>query len=122
MKGNYLVVTLIIGLLGFPIGAAATPVVDLQLFHLLSQYHNGTDVETLYGVRSAVSVSLKSPNEGNVRGDVAFTFSYPGDMVFIDRAYLRARFPNFRLTAGKTRVSWGDGVLFNAAADCSERE
>jgi hypothetical protein len=32
----------------------------------------------------------------------------------IPRAYIKVRFPGFRTTLGKTRVSWGDGFLFNA--------
>ena len=97
--------------------AAAEPVVELQLNHIGSLADSGTEITTTYGMQSAASISLKSPNTGNVRGDVAFTLAYPEtpDLLTIDRAYLRARFPKFRLTMGKTRTGWGDGVLFNAA-------
>ena len=30
------------------------------------------------------------------------------------RAYIKTRFPGFRLTAGKTRLAWGEGFMFNA--------
>jgi hypothetical protein len=33
----------------------------------------------------------------------------------VDRAYLRTRFETMRLTLGKTRLSWGEGLVFNAA-------
>ncbi len=32
----------------------------------------------------------------------------------VERAFIRARLPGFRLTAGKTRLSWGRGRFFNA--------
>jgi len=104
--------------------AAATPVVDLQLYHVFSFADTDSDPEFMHLMSPRASVSFKSPNEGNVRGDLALSFSYQDSQldigedpvsVAVDRAYLRVRFPNFRLTAGKTRVSWGDGVLFNAA-------
>lgn len=97
--------------------SAAEPVVELQLNHIGSLTDSGTAISTTYGMQSSASVSLKSPNTGNVRGDVAFTLNYPEatNLLTIDRAYLRARFPQFRLTMGKTRTGWGDGVLFNAA-------
>ena len=34
--------------------------------------------------------------------------------VGVERAFIRARLPGFRLTAGKTRLSWGRGRFFNA--------
>lgn len=104
--------------------SAATPVVDLQLYHTFSVADSDTDVDFMYLMGPLASISFKSPNEGNVRGDLAVSFRYPQTTtnfgedpvsVSIDRAYLRVRFPNLRLTAGKTRVGWGDGVLFNAA-------
>ncbi|MBN1698626.1 MAG: hypothetical protein JW881_14015 [Spirochaetales bacterium] len=38
----------------------------------------------------------------------------PAMLLDIPRAYIRVRFPGFRAEAGKTRVSWGEGFLFNA--------
>ncbi|MBN1798331.1 MAG: hypothetical protein JW822_07125 [Spirochaetales bacterium] len=32
----------------------------------------------------------------------------------VKRAFVKVRFPGFRITAGKTRESWGEGFLFNA--------
>ncbi|PKL28684.1 MAG: hypothetical protein CVV46_05165 [Spirochaetae bacterium HGW-Spirochaetae-2] len=104
-----------------PLSAAADTVVDLNLYHVMQVRDTGEEVSSLYTMAGEASVSFKSPNEGNVRGDVALSIV---DMfksgnwipvVQIDRAYLRVRFPSFRLTAGKTRVGWGDGMLFNAA-------
>ncbi|MGE0075708.1 MAG: hypothetical protein AB7S52_10810 [Sphaerochaetaceae bacterium] len=111
----------------FPLSAAADTVVDLNLYHVMQVRDTENDVSSLYTMATEASVSFKSPNEGNVRGDVAISFidrysKYQNTDInlwqpefFIDRAYLRVRFPSFRLTAGKTRVGWGDGMLFNAA-------
>jgi hypothetical protein len=38
----------------------------------------------------------------------------PDFSVSIPRAYVKVRFPWFRLTAGKTRLSWGRGFLYDA--------
>jgi hypothetical protein len=105
----------------FSLSAAADTVVDLNLYHVMQVRDTGNDVSSVYTMAGEASVSFKSPNEGNVRGDVALSIVdmyvtnnwFP--IVQIDRAYLRVRFPSFRLTAGKTRVGWGDGMLFNAA-------
>jgi len=96
---------------------ASAPVVELQMNHVFALYDGGDSITTTYGMGGNSLISIKSPNEGNVRGDVAASVLYNGGMytLSLDRAYLRARFPQFRLTAGKTRVSWGDGSLFNAA-------
>lgn len=40
--------------------------------------------------------------------------SLPEAVFEVSRAYLKARFPWFRLTAGKTRLSWGAGFVFDA--------
>jgi len=61
------------------------------------------------------SLDLDSEGNKNVKGYFRLD-SYIGETVGIDipRAYLKVRLPWFRLTLGKTRVSWGDGFVFNA--------
>ncbi|MGH0052650.1 MAG: hypothetical protein ACQ5SW_04595, partial [Sphaerochaetaceae bacterium] len=54
-------------------------------------------------------VVLKSPT--SLSGSPSAQAVYE-ELVY--KAYFRARFPSFRITAGKTRLSWGDGMLFNA--------
>lgn len=99
--------------------ADANPIVDLDLFHVMALRDTAGERSINHLMQSKASLSFKSPNTGNVRGDVAITLmdsymSVPPSFT-IDRAYLRVRFPKFRLTAGKTRVGWGDGIMFNAA-------
>ena len=61
------------------------------------------------------SLNVDSVGNKNVKGyfqlDSWIAESFGFD---IPRAYLKVRFPGFRLTLGKTRVSWGEGFVFNA--------
>ncbi len=113
-----LLLLLILACLLTPLLAAIVPVVDMSLLGGIS-YKPST--ETVHqGMGMNLKISLPSPNSGNVRGEVVLKASYPQSTTLtleevIHKAYLRARFPSFRLTAGKTRLSWGDGMLFNAA-------
>ena len=67
-------------------------------------------------------LDLTATGSRDVRGqlsltaDLAAPAAEPGAAaaVGLRRAFLRARLPGFRLTAGKTRVSWGRGRFFNA--------
>ena len=53
--------------------------------------------------------------KGLVEIDATVTPGSMPEAVFeVPRAYLKARFPWFRLTAGKTRLSWGAGFVFDA--------
>jgi hypothetical protein len=69
--------------------------------------------QLLPGVKA--SLDLDSEGNKNVKGYFRLD-SYIGQYVGIDvpQAYLKVRLPGFRLTMGKTRVSWGDGFVFNA--------
>jgi hypothetical protein len=62
-------------------------------------------------LQAAASRDVKALLEADVSltpgGNPDFTLSLP-------RAYVKVRFPWFRLTAGKTRLSWGSGFLFDA--------
>ena len=61
------------------------------------------------------SLKLDSIGNDNVKAYLQLD-SWITDTVNFDvpRAYIKVRFPWFRLTLGKTRVSWGDGFVFNA--------
>jgi hypothetical protein len=61
------------------------------------------------------SLDLSSVGNENVRGFLQLdTWVGENFTVLLPRAYVRVRLPWFRLTVGKTRVSWGDGFVFNA--------
>ena len=58
-------------------------------------------------VRGRLSLNADLRREAGVDAGTAST-------VEVERAFLRARLPGFRLTAGKTRLAWGRGRFFNA--------
>ncbi len=123
VRKHHILTTILLSVLLFPVFSAQNPVVEMQLLSIFS-YNAQQDIFS-EAVVPSLSISLKSPNSGNVRGEVVLKSPNPfilatGDASevyeeIIHKAYFRARFPSFRLTAGKTRLSWGDGMLFNAA-------
>jgi len=60
-------------------------------------------------------LDLQSRGNENVRGQLQLD-GWVGEEAVLDipRAWLRVRLPWFRFTIGKTRLSWGDGFVFNA--------
>lgn len=61
------------------------------------------------------SLSITSAGSRNVRGELALSVPLASTpTVAIDRAYVRFRLPRFRLTAGSTALSWGEGLLLNS--------
>lgn len=69
-------------------------------------------------VLAAGTGDLKFNSTGNsnvrayldIKADLGYNF-----LLSIDKAYIRTRFDNFRFMMGKTRLSWGEGLVFNAA-------
>ncbi len=112
-----LLISMFIACTLFGIEAAQNPVVEMNLFTSTAYIFDSQDVKQ--GMGMDLKISLPSENSGNVRGEVALRTSSTTPITSFDdiiyKAYLRTRFPSFRLTAGKTRLSWGDGMLFNAA-------
>jgi hypothetical protein len=104
------------------ITGSVNPTVDLSLFQLIAAPDPSiASADWRYVSSADIIVAFKSPNTGNVRGDVAFQLTLPTpslDTLHVDtlvqRAYLQMRFPSFRLTLGKTRLDWGEGLVFNA--------
>ena len=87
------------------------------------EYQGPGDTYWGYGVTGSAGLSYKSKNTRNVKGDLTFDFNIPEveavpgvetPLISLKRAYIKARFPSFRLTAGKARLGWGDGFVFNS--------
>ena len=99
-----------------PLFSAENPVISMALLPTVS--YSAKDDAWSDTMSADLSVSLASKREGNVRGEVVLQGSSldtaPNFDSIVHKAYFKARFPSFRLTAGKTRLSWGDGMLFNA--------
>ena len=123
VKRSLIVILALLCIVLFPALGAQNPIVEMQLLSAFS--YNAQQDAFSEAVLPVLSIAIRSPNSGNVRGEVVLKSPNPftlavGDTTavyeeILHRAYFRARFPSFRLTAGKTRLSWGDGMLFNAA-------
>ncbi len=60
-------------------------------------------------------LDLRSYGNKNVRGQLQLDALLSEEVKLdVPRAFIKVRFPGFRFTVGKTRVSWGEGFLFNA--------
>ncbi len=109
--------------------ADGTLTMDYSLFEtVLRTIDTAGDVSWLTTPAGSAELSYSSTGNRNVKSEVALSivmpdistadFGLPKDLSFalvsLDKAYVKARFPEFRLTAGKTRLSWGDGFVFNA--------
>ncbi len=61
------------------------------------------------------SIIVKSLKNQNVKGLVELSATLSNNLLLdIPRAYVKVRFPSFRLLIGKAHVSWGEGFMFNS--------
>lgn len=87
--------------------------VELAAFEVLSRQ----DADNWHLISSGIGeVSFKTPREKDlVSGELTLQFILPEMSSFnIHRAWITAWFPAFDLTVGKSRLSWGEGGVFNA--------
>jgi hypothetical protein len=96
-----------------PVPAAAEVAPSVTITASGSVLRNSAETQALPVVEA--SLELDSAGNRNVKGYFQLD-SYVGQTIGIDipQAYLKVRLPWFRLTLGKTRVSWGEGFVFNA--------
>jgi hypothetical protein len=96
-------------------GADATVAVKLRILESLARV--AEKEWTLYSM-GAARVSLGVTSE-NVKADLAVSALLGEGMEdfvpSLTRASVAARLPGLRVTLGKARLSWGEGVAFNAA-------
>jgi hypothetical protein len=96
-----------------PVPAAAEVAPSVTITASASVLRNSGETQALPAVEA--SLELDSVGNKNVKGYFQID-SFIGESIGIDipQAYLKVRLPWFRLTLGRTRVSWGDGFVFNA--------
>ncbi len=64
---------------------------------------------------STAEITFRSTGNSNVKAQLSLEAGIADSALLdISRAFIKARFPAFRLTLGKTRLSWGEGFMFNA--------
>ncbi|MCX7029806.1 MAG: hypothetical protein NTU62_06750, partial [Spirochaetes bacterium] len=85
--------------------------VKLRLMESASRLGEGDWALVTMGT-ARVSAAVSSEN---VKAEVAVdALLGDGIVASLARASIGVRFPSFRLTVGKARLSWGEGVAFNA--------
>jgi hypothetical protein len=100
-------------LAAIPVEAPAADMgVKLRLLESASRIAEGDWALLTLGT-ARVSVAASSEN---VKAEIAIdALLGDGIVASLARASIGVRFPSFRLTVGKARLSWGEGTAFNAA-------
>lgn len=93
--------------------------IDMELYNTVLRTRDlSFDPYWAYGLSGKGGLSFQSGGNRNVRAELAFDFNYPDSpgvpAITLQKAYVKSRFPSFRLTVGKTRLAWGDGFVFNS--------
>ena len=111
--GKTVATALLLGLL-----AAAAAAADLRTAVTVEALLTGLsnpDGAALLGAGGSARLDLAATGNRDVRGRLSLRADLRREAgVEVERAFLRARLPGFRLTAGKTRLAWGRGRFFNA--------
>lgn len=103
---------LLLALVARPAAAETSVGVKLRLLETLMRVSPGDWAALTLGT---ARVSLAASSE-SVKAELAVDGLLGETMVAtLARASVAARFPWFRLTMGKARLAWGEGVVFNAA-------
>jgi hypothetical protein len=94
-------------------------ITDYLIFsHLIDDEVDPADDDVTIGLTNLLNsrLDIKSRGNKNVKAQFQLDCNIITDEVVLDvpRAYVKVRLPDFRLTIGKTRVSWGEGFMFNA--------
>lgn len=100
----------------FPALAEISSSVKLTLMNTLAT----TDDETvsLTGLGTG-RLTFKSAGSRKVKGQLSLDAAIGeadsgGALLDVSRAFVKVRFPGFRITLGKDTVAWGEGVFYNA--------
>jgi len=86
----------------------------------LNAYHiAGYDIDnTIWSstMLGNASVDVEASGYRNAKGLIRLQAT-AGDIAYVDlsRAYIKLRFPWFRVTTGKAPIAWGEGFAYNAA-------
>lgn len=93
--------------------------VGLELYN---NVYRGKGTTWYYAGSGLADIRFNSTETKNVKAQVSLEF-FPQDLTggavsaplfFLKRMWLKVNFPSWRLTAGKTKVAWGNGFVFNS--------
>jgi hypothetical protein len=95
-------------------GLNAEVVTSVEISALSGLTRDDNQEFVIYGV-GKTALNFDSLGNPDVRAQLELDTIVPDAiMPDVKRAFVKVRFPGFRITAGKTRESWGEGFLFNA--------
>lgn len=99
---------------GLPAAAAET-LVATEIAAVASAVRTTSADEAAVSAFSGAKLTFSSSPSPETKGQVTLNVK-AGDTVNVDlqKAWVKARLDAVRLTIGKTRLSWGEGALFNA--------
>jgi hypothetical protein len=111
----------ILFLVSMPVFAETEMRTNLEFFNTT---YRGRDNTWFYVGNGTADIRFASVGNDNMRAEAAVEF-YPLDLsggssvtgvpaVSLKRLWIKANFPSWRLTAGKTKVAWGNGIVFNS--------
>lgn len=97
-----------------PMPSHAETVVSTELTLLAVAERTESGKAGFYNISNG-KFSLSSKGSTEVKGQLTINVKVT-DTVLIDiqKAWVKAQLANFRLTMGKTRLSWGEGYMYNA--------
>ena len=108
---GFILPVMLLAVFNSPLYAKAVTLVKITAFAGATNFN---DIMNISGIVMS-SLSVKSSGNKNVRGYLELSSQIADTVSFdIPRAYIKVRFPKFRVTLGKNRVSWGEGFLFNS--------
>ncbi|NCB02209.1 MAG: hypothetical protein EOM67_08600 [Spirochaetia bacterium] len=108
-------ILIVIILISLPLFSAFNLSTELSLMNTLTiKESTGSDIAQ----SGNILFGLNSTGYKNVKADVGVNVGFYSlttiPTISLDRLTIKARFPSFRVTLGKTRLDWGEGSLFNA--------
>lgn len=118
MVKRFLLALLLLGASVF-LAAESNVTIDMELYNTVMRTRDSSSSQYwAYGIAGKGALSFKPTGNKNIRGDLAGDIIYPDSSGIpgfsLQKAFIKAKFPSFRLTIGKTRLGWGDGFVFNS--------
>lgn len=100
-------------LLGAALYCETSTYVDLSLYGTLGR---GENTSLIYLNTAKGRISVESEGNSGVRAQVAVDALAFNDVSYLNlsRAWIKAKLPFGRLQMGKTRTTWGTGLMYNA--------